>query len=342
MAEPKRVIREDWNFPVTRQPSWDIQDATKVKSYLNCPRGYFYEYVLGWRQKGIAIHLHFGKAWHEGMEIMLLEGYRAGLEPAMKKFAEDFRKEVSEADDPLFAPKNMIHGIYGLNAYAERWVNDGASFKLEEMDGAKLSEIAGTGYTPNGWPFAFKMDGVIQHLRDRRVSALEHKTGGSTWRWAEQWALDPQVFIYHYALFMMYLKNKERVKGVLVNGVIFKRQAKRDVGKPPVFKEDQFIRVPCCYSFVQVVAYMLEVEEIIKRISDDFERLAGCSAEDPTMTCFPRNGKSCGNYGGCKYKDFCLAVVNPLGMDLPTGFMEEHWNPLDEHEGVANVVEIGG
>ena len=336
----KRYIQEDWDFPVERQPSWDIQDATKMKSYVSCPRQYFYEYVMGWRMKGVQIHLHFGKAWHEGMEIMLLQGYRRGLKDALTKFAEDFRTEVPESDDHLFEPKNMMGGIYGLTAYAERYVNDPALFKLVELDGAKLSEIAGTGYTPSGWPFAFKMDGVIRWYDDGRISALEHKTGGSTWRWEEQWALDPQIFFYNYALFNIF--DPDQVKGVCVNGTIFKKPLKRDkaAGLPPQFKDDAFIRVHCNNKFGKVMAYMLEMELWMERLAGDFKLLAASCPSDPTMTAFPRNGKSCGNYGGCKYKDFCMMWENPLRRPTPPGFIVEHWNPLDEHAGVANVVEL--
>jgi ATP-dependent helicase/DNAse subunit B len=58
-----------------KQPTWEVQDATKIQAYMNCPRRYFYEYVLGWRAERKNVHLEFGNGWHVAMETLLNEGY---------------------------------------------------------------------------------------------------------------------------------------------------------------------------------------------------------------------------------------------------------------------------
>ena len=32
---------------IVRDKSWDIKDASKLQTYLECPRSYFYQYILG-------------------------------------------------------------------------------------------------------------------------------------------------------------------------------------------------------------------------------------------------------------------------------------------------------
>ena len=63
---------------VTKVPyhiTHDVHDASKLQCFMDCPRQYFYRYVLGWSRQGSNIHLIFGEGWHRAMETLLREGY---------------------------------------------------------------------------------------------------------------------------------------------------------------------------------------------------------------------------------------------------------------------------
>ena len=49
-------------------PTLQTVDSTKINTFLDCPRQYFFTYVLGWRSDRPNNHLVFGQAWHEAME----------------------------------------------------------------------------------------------------------------------------------------------------------------------------------------------------------------------------------------------------------------------------------
>ena len=87
---------------------WDVLDSTKIKAYLECPRKFFYEYVVGWRSIEPNIHLEFGKAWHLAMEHLLVKGYEdEELVQAYTLFHNHYRKYFPEVMDDVYAPKNL-------------------------------------------------------------------------------------------------------------------------------------------------------------------------------------------------------------------------------------------
>ena len=82
--------------------SWNIIDSTKLNAFLECPRSYFYEYILGWRSEAPNLHLEFGKAWHLAMEHLILHGYdETSIKDAYLKFHEHYRSHFPELLDAL-------------------------------------------------------------------------------------------------------------------------------------------------------------------------------------------------------------------------------------------------
>ena len=55
-------------YPIKEQPTWNIKDSSKLDTYLDCPRKFFYEHMLGWRVDRPAHALHFGTSWHMARE----------------------------------------------------------------------------------------------------------------------------------------------------------------------------------------------------------------------------------------------------------------------------------
>ena len=48
-------------YPVPEHESWYIHDSSKIQEYLECPRMYFYRYVMGWTPDSFNNHTDFGE-----------------------------------------------------------------------------------------------------------------------------------------------------------------------------------------------------------------------------------------------------------------------------------------
>ena len=87
-------------------PTWLINDPTKVKDFMACPRLYFYQYTLGWRPEQPNNHLHFGTCWHTAMEYLLLNGYEVeSVVKAHELLTAQYREVFNPETDVLFEPK---------------------------------------------------------------------------------------------------------------------------------------------------------------------------------------------------------------------------------------------
>ena len=108
------------SYPVPVSTTWDIQDGSKIKAYMECPRRYFYEYVLGWREDRPSNHLFFGSAWHEAMAHMYLNGFDTNTvyEAYAEHFLPYYRRFCDPGDDDLYWPKTPERAFKALAFYA--------------------------------------------------------------------------------------------------------------------------------------------------------------------------------------------------------------------------------
>jgi len=84
--------------------TWDIIDSSKLSTFMECPRKYFYEYVLGWRPSMPNVHLTFGTAWHAAVERLLIEGYsQEHVEEAKFIFLQYYRRDLPEEADRIIS-----------------------------------------------------------------------------------------------------------------------------------------------------------------------------------------------------------------------------------------------
>lgn len=302
--------------------TWDIQDATKIQAYMDCPRKYFYEYVLGWRPEGANIHLEFGSAWHSAMEHLILHGYDdISILGAYEKFVNYYRQFFSELVEDQYHPKTPAMALKGLLEYAVTYKHD--SFK------PLYTEIAGTVSLNEQHTVTFKMDSILE-TKDG-VKSREHKTGSQLSRpWMDQWALKMQTGIYNHVLCCLF--GPENVWGVEINGAIFSK------------KEIKFQRVPARRNVQGMEAWYHNTIAWLDDIASDFRKLHMCEESDNTLRCFKQNTESCTKYFGCKYHDFCLAWANPLQHidQVPMGFIIDHWNPKEEEAKHTFEISNGG
>lgn len=311
-------------------PTWDITDGSKLKTYLECPRHYFYEYILGWRPETPSNHLVFGSAWHLAMEHLLLNGYDPdSVAEAYQLFLAEYRKTFSPETDQLYAPKTPEIAELVLYAYAANYSKD-----LERYE-VLHTEIAGVVALTEDRQLHFRMDSIIRERETGMIYSLEHKTGSRLWRWEEQWPLSIQVGTYTHVLYCLY--PAEIVRGIIVNGSFFTKAPRsweawlngdRSKYKPPF----DFMRVPVYRSTDQMQTWLWGTTAWLDLLEWDFQSLLTQDQNAPFMSCFPMNPTSCTNYLGCPFKDFCSAWPNPLQHceEPPMGFVVDRWDPSAE------------
>ncbi len=315
--------------------TWKILDSSKLNTYLDCPRRFMYEYVLGWRPEGENNHLEFGSAWHKAMEHLLLNQERRLAEPekvaveAFDAFMTRYRETMPDSLDAANEPKNPAGALRSLLSYVERYRDD--SFKVH------YTEVAGTvpvGEDSDGIRLLhFRLDSVCEDPGDG-VFSLEHKTGSQLSRqWTDQWLLATQTSTYTHVLRCIF--PKEQVYGVKINGAIIRK------------KDTEFIRVPVRKSDSIMNAWMWEVNHYIDMLKWNMNMLLEeSSVDDPILTAFPKNPQACTKYFGCPFLPYCQNWANPLQRveAPPMGFKQEWWNPADEETKVRpeNIMHLEG
>lgn len=323
---------------IQQVPEWEIQDPSKVTCYLTCPRMYFYQYVLGWRPGEISNHLIFGSAWHKAMEILIVEGYETeNIIKAHEALVKEYRKTFDPETDELYMPKTPETALIVLAKYVQRYRADHIRYTFDHV------EIAGKVNISDDHTLHFRMDSIA-HDKDGVHFSLEHKTGSSTYMWAEQWPLSMQVGCYSHVLYCMY--PEEKVQGVVMNAAFFKKAKKgweqaltgqRLTVQPPY----DFLRYEATRSREQMQNWLWHAVHYMDMIKWNFDILDSCQDSDDVLMAFPMNPKNCAQYGRmCEYHDFCNMWPNPLrkcGGDPPMGFITEHWDPSAE-EAKTNVI----
>jgi len=301
--------------------SWKIIDSTKLNSFIDCPRSYFYEYILGWRSEAPNIHLEFGKAWHLAMEHLINNGYEnESISAAYKLFLDHYRQFFPEIMDEANAPKNPANALRALVQYCEEYKED----RFTPI----YTEIAGTVPVDDGKVLHFRMDSVLES-QDGMIFSREHKTGSQLSRqWTDQWALAIQTGTYNHVLYCLY--PAEQVWGVEINGVFFQK------------KENKFQRVPARRTLPIMNSWQWTVCHFMNMIEFETKRMFDVKESDEVMEAFPCHPTNCTKYFGCRYHDFCMAWANPISRcdEIPLGFKTEWWNPAEEESTAKHVFHL--
>lgn len=323
------IVDRSLKYPIPIHASNDILDTTKLNGFMSCPRSFFYGYVMGWNKE--SNHLVFGKAWHEALEHMLLHGYDKTAD-AFNLFLKEYKKvyDADEFDD--YSPKTVTRAMWALLTYADHYKGDQYDFKVHTgTDGKKLTECAGSVYISDEHLLYFRMDAILEDLATGQLYPQEHKTGSSTYMWVEQWDLAMQVFTYLYVMYCMF--DAERVKGIQINGVIFKKTKDNETtdAKQGIGRHFEFLRPMIYKAPHQIEGWMTRTAYWMDMMRYNFDMLA---KEDPSakvMRAFPMATTSCTKYLGCEYKDFCNTWDNPIrafnDYGTPLGWEEKFWDP---------------
>lgn len=309
---------------LTPHETWTIHDSTKIQCFMDCPRKYFFEFVLGWRPSEPNIHLEFGSAWHLAMEHLIAtfqnKGYSdAEILIAYEKLNHYYRKFFSEMQDEIYHPKTPAMALKGLLGYA-------LEYKFDRFV-PLYTEIAGSVTLNDEHTLTFKIDSILE--TPDGIKSREHKTGSQLSRkWTDQWALKVQTWVYNHVLYCLF--PREKVWGVEINGSIF---SKKDI---------KFQRVPARRTIEAMEVGYWNMIDWCDAIVHEFARLDSCKESDATLRAFPMNTENCTKYFGCTYHDYCIAWGNPLGRcdEVPMGMKVEFWNPKAEEDEAKAIFRI--
>ena len=310
--------------------TWGVIDPSKMQSYMDCARHYFFEYILGWRREEPNVHLVYGTAAHLALEHLLLNGYDAdSIMEAYYLFEAEYRKVFPEEMDDINSPKIPANFLFALPEYANMYKHEDAQAEV------LATEIAGTVYIGDDKPMRFRMDSIIKdHLG---IHSLEHKTVGRgiTSAWTNQWRQKMQVGTYSHVLYCMY--EEDEVFGVVMNALCIKNPPKRANAKG-----NEYMRIPIRKSIRQMEDWLATANFWYDSIVRDTDAVTHVSEDDPVMKCFPKNTESCSKYFGCPFMNYCEAWSNPIQHlgNMPAGFNVDFWDPRTLEENAKKKVSL--
>lgn len=314
----KQILNPIPELPIPYSATHHIIDSSKLATFLECPRKFFYEYLLGWRSERPNNHLVFGQAWHLAMEHIMLHGHsNESIMTAYDLFECEYRKIFGESTDELFWPKTPARAFEALGKYSGTWCNE------DERYETLYTEIAGSVQMTSDWVLNYRMDSIVRDKRDGLIKSMEHKTGSQfNSQWESQWPLSLQVGTYTHVLMSMF--GQPSVYGVIMNGTFFKK-VKGTRGAETF----EFHRVPCRRSVNQMQVWYHNTLAWMQSLFNELNVLSEDHSCNPVMHSFPMNPTACSKYFGCSLHDFCNTWKNPLqNCDLPPiGMIVEHWDP---------------
>ncbi len=296
-------------------PTWDIKDSSKLTTYSECPRKYFYEYILGWRMDKPAHDLHFGECWHRAREYQLIHGYN-DVPGAYRAFIDHYRTEFPPETDDIYRPKDPFAVVTALEKFALERSSDLTQNKL------LYTEISGTVPVSDKYVLHYRMDSILRNLESGKIFSWDHKSAKRfSPQWANKFYLSLQNGTYTHCLYCLY--PIEEVLGVEFCGTSFaylKRNQEYRV---------EFERVPAWKTSEQMSNWLWHVNYLLDSIETETDHLLHCQEADQVMTAFPMNTTSCNNYWGCMFHDYCISWNNPLRSisEPPLGFKTEFWDP---------------
>ena len=318
-------------FPIQEHPEWKIIDSSKLTDFSACKRLYFFSHVLGWRPDYPAQDLIFGEAWHRAREHQLIHGYD-DIEGAYNAFITYYRTIFPPEDDDLYSPKTPTAVLMALMKFSEERRSDLTENEVVELDGTKMTEISGTVPVDEKRVLHYRMDSIMRRREDNKIFSWDHKTTHERYlngrQWADQFYLSIQNGTYTHCLYCLFPIND--VLGVEFCGTGF-AYLKRGSANSPPGPRISLRRVPAFKTPDQMNSWLWTVIDLLNDIEREMDRLYHCSDNDAVLTAFPMNGKSCTDYRGCIFHDYCLSWQNPLQHidSPPLGFKQEFWNPAN-------------
>lgn len=301
------------------QYAWD---STSLGALKKCPRYYQYSILEGWRAKDESVHLTFGSCYASALETyhkLLAAGaeHDDALDSVVdltlqrtwiKAELDEEGNVLSPAHEwlPDHNAKTRMNLIRSIVWYLEEFKDDPAK-TLILADGKPAVELSfkfNSGITCEYGEFILcgHMDKLVDYGGDLYV--MDQKTTGSTLGsyYFKNYNPDNQMTLYTLAGRIVY---NTPVAGVIIDA------AQIAVGFT---------------SFARGITTRSEGQ--LEEFLGDFKLWTDVAALYAKADHWPMNEASCGNYGGCAFREICGKDSRVRELFLKTSFEKRYWNPL--------------
>lgn len=190
---------------------------SRLKDYLSCPLLFYYRGVLGLKLPEKPIHLHFGKAFHKGLELKHTEKQQSS-----EVFKKEFTDEELSSDDLQKYLELREKGIDLLHKYdeLEDYLKEVLGIKIikseEKIEASNIKDPT------TGTPLAFEeIVGVIDfETEDERIG--DYKTSGKPYKQEDiDKSLQPTIY------YLLYFIRHGRLPNAFIY-IVFLKKRKRE------------------------------------------------------------------------------------------------------------------
>lgn len=302
--------KKDDNMKEIKEKPEEMRESPAGRSvmslYQECPRKWYFRYVLGWRAKALADPLALGSAVHEAQEVFYNTNFN--YDKCIDRGLEVIKDLNPLLTDKLASALHIWHGFIG------RFEREKVKVLLvEEPIDIKL---------PNGFVMTGRLDRLLQDLETDEIFIDDTKTTGwdltKTFR---NYTYHDQPKLYFAGFKDTFPELATKCNGWRTDGIYVRERLSKGVGtgefyghaeRSPIvtFLDGQLGDIRNSYaSFIDDMAYKLALVEK--------------EGESPSLA-FPGCGSHCLAYNKiCEYYNYCHKVDESPSM--PHNFTRDEW-----------------
>lgn len=323
-------MEADLEAPSPFLPGTNIQyalDSTSIGYFKTCPRLYYYTMIEGWSPKDENIHLKFGILYHEALhnyDILRIDGrdHEEAVFEVVKwlcESAEDY-PDVSEAK-PSIRAKSFEGLLRTVVWYLDKYPRETDPAQTVVLKNGKpaceLSFRFELDWGPQatehdiGQPYLLcgHLDRVVTFQDNLFVMDRKTTTSALSAYYFDQWSPNNQMSLYSIAGQVVV---GSPVRGVIIDAAEVKAENTKSRGHSEFARGFTF-RTPD------------QNEEWLSDLRVWTSAMEACA----TSGSWPMNESSCGNYGGCRFREVCSKSPQVRHNFLKSEFERtEPWNPL--------------
>lgn len=318
-------------------PGTNIQyalDSTSIGYFKTCPRLYYYTMIEGWKPKGESVHLTFGILYHEALhnyDILRIAGqsHEEAVFEVVKWLCDsaDGYPDVSEAK-PSIRAKSFESLLRTVVWYLDKYPRETdpaetvvlangkpaceLSFRFElDWGPAKVLDDMVTDSTVGAQPYLLcgHLDRVVTFNDNLFVMDRKTTTSALSAYYFDQWSPNNQMSLYSIAGQIVV---GSPVRGVIIDAAEVKGANSKSAGYSEFARGFTF-RTPD------------QNDEWLSDLRVWTSAMEACA----TTGAWPMNEASCGNYGGCRFREVCSKSPSVRENFLKSEFEKgEAWNPL--------------
>lgn len=318
-------------------------DYSSLSCYLECPRKFFFQYMLHLKSNRPSIHLVFGGAWHYGLECSYNHiKTNQESESPVKLTAKELRDisiagfdafwalEGLELFDPdIIYPKSPARAYDMYNKYWKDFLLDDTEVKIIGVEEPFLIDLSlfDQETDDDGLPcFVGRLD-LVTERPDSTVEIIDHKT-------ASMITKSTSDGFY----------SSMQTDGYLLAGHIYFDANPTVTYSLAVFQKSKmaFSRLSFSKRKSAIDRYIADLTTHVRAILKDieayteFSKLSESASKHTIMAPFTRKtGYACTLYfSRCPYYDLCNARSNPATFagTPPQGYEVNEWDPIKHEE----------